>query len=112
MRTDWPFSVLTELRFATFAAVRLPFATWYSKTARSFALSLPSAFNVDRGTLANAASVGAKTVYGPFAWSALASPAFFTSDVSVLNFPAATAVSTMFFVGLAAGAAGWAPARS
>src|SRR3954468_14287436 len=59
------------------------------------ALSLPSALSVFFGTFANAASVGANTVYGPLPESVPASPACLTSETSVSNLPAATAVSTM-----------------
>jgi hypothetical protein len=52
-------SVFTERRFATFDAVSLPFATWYRRTERSFALFRASRWSVALGTLANAASVGA-----------------------------------------------------
>ena len=58
----WPFSVFTARRFVTLAAVSLPSTTCSSSTERSFALSLPSRASVAFGTLAKAASVGAKTV--------------------------------------------------
>ena len=51
--------------------------------------------------MAKAASVGAKTVYDPLPCSVPASPACLSNDVSVLNFPAAVAVSTMSFFALA-----------
>jgi hypothetical protein len=63
---------------------------------------LPSAVSVFFGTFLNAASVGANTVYGPFAESVSARPACLTSETSVVKLPAATAVSTM--LGLAAAA--------
>ena len=49
------------------------------------------------GTFLNAASVGAKTVYGPPFASVSARPALVSRLASVLKLPAATAVSTMFF---------------
>ena len=56
-----------------------------------------SAASVAFGTLANALSVGAKTVNGPPLARVSASPALVSSDVSVVNCPAAIAVWTMFF---------------
>ena len=47
------------------------------------------------GNLANASSVGAKTVNGPAPLRVSTRPAAFTAVTSVLNDPAATAVSTM-----------------
>src|SRR3954452_3146286 len=90
-------------RLTTFAAGSLPFATWESSTALSFALSAASASSVAWGTFANAASVGAKTVNGAGPDNVLARPAFFTSDTKVVNFPDATAVWTMFFEAACAG---------
>jgi hypothetical protein len=77
--------VFAERSFTTCFAVTLPLTTWYSRTARSFARSLPSAASVAFGTFANAASVGAKTVNGPRPCSVPARPAFFSSEASVLN---------------------------
>ena len=51
------------------------------------------------GTLAKAASVGAKTVSFCLPDSAPARPADLTSFTSVLNWPAPTAVWTMFLLG-------------
>ena len=51
---------------------------------------------MDCGSLANAASVGAKTVNGPGPASTLSSPVACSSLTSVVNCPAATAVWTMF----------------
>ena len=44
---------------------QLPSATWNSSTERSVARLRASRASVASGTLAKAASVGAKTVYGP-----------------------------------------------
>ena len=77
----------------------------------SAALFLPSALRVFFGTLANAASVGAKTVYLVLPDSVLASPAALTSLISVLKSPAALAVWTMSLLG-AADAAGAANAAA
>jgi predicted permease len=49
------------------------------------------------GTLAKASSVGANTVKGPGLLNVSTSPAAFTASTRVLKFPAATAVSTIFF---------------
>jgi hypothetical protein len=95
-----------ERRLTTLAAVRRPFATWWSRTERSAALSAASLASVALGTFAKAASVGARTVNGPLPWSVPARPACVTSVVRVLKFPAATAVATMSFVGAADGTAG------
>src|SRR5512143_3279677 len=61
-----------------------------------------SAFSVFFGTFANAASVGAKTVNGPLPESVPARPAALTSFTSVVNWPAETAVWTMFMLGFIA----------
>ena len=58
----WPFRVFTERRFVSLAAVSLFSATCSSSTERSFAWLRPSRASVASGTLAKAASVGAKTV--------------------------------------------------
>src|SRR5581483_2874011 len=50
------------------------------------------------GSLANASSVGAKTVNGPASASVLPRPAASTAASSVVNEPASRAVSTMFLV--------------
>ena len=67
--------------------------------ARSFALfsGLSSDLDACRGQLANASSVGANTVNGPAPLSVSTSPAASRAFASVLNEPAATAVSTMSF---------------
>jgi hypothetical protein len=57
-----------------------------------------SVSTVPAGSFANASSVGAKTVNGPFPFSVSTSPAACSAFASVLNDPAATAVSTMSFV--------------
>ena len=51
------------------------------------------------GNFAKASSVGAKTVKGPSPLSVSTRPAAFTAATSVLKLPAATAVSTMSFLG-------------
>ena len=61
-------------------------------------LVLEQSVSVFLGTLANALSVGANTVNGPLPVSVSASPARSTSEMSVVNWPAACAVSTMFGV--------------
>ena len=109
IRTDFPFTVLTDLIITTSELGTLPATTWYRSTARSFALFFARDFRVDFGTLLNAASVGAKTVYGPDCESVAARPAFVTSYVRVLKFPAAWAVWTMFLFSLGRAVAG-APA--
>ena len=58
----WPFRVFTERRFVSLAAVGLFSATCSSSTERSFARLRASRASVASGTLAKAASVGAKTV--------------------------------------------------
>ena len=66
----------------------------------SFALfsGLSSVSSVPAGSLANASSVGAKTVNGPLPFSvSTRSAAACSAFASVLNDPAATAVSTMSF---------------
>src|SRR3954465_14372561 len=96
----------------TFDAVSLPFATWYSSTARSFALSFANAASVALGTLANAASVGAKTVNRLFPESVSTRPAWSSSAARVLNCPAPTAVSTMFFSAAGAPRSTWTAAEA
>jgi hypothetical protein len=49
------------------------------------------------GNLANASSVGAKTVNGPLPFSVSTKPAAVTAAANVLKLPAETAVSTMSF---------------
>ena len=56
---------------------------------------LPSFASVAFGTFANAASVGANTVHVPLC-SVFTRPDFCSSEASVLNWPAAIAVLTMF----------------
>lgn len=46
-------------------------------------------------SFANASSVGANTVRGPFPFNASTRPAAFRADTRVLNLPAETAVSTI-----------------
>ena len=89
IRTDFPFRVFADLSMTTCELGTRPATTWYRSTARSFAGCLASDFRVDFGTFLNAASVGAKTVYGPELESVSARPALTTSFVSVLKFPAA-----------------------
>jgi hypothetical protein len=50
------------------------------------------------GSLANAASSGANTVNGPGPFKVASRPVAESAEASVPNWPAATAVSTMFFV--------------
>jgi hypothetical protein len=93
-----PSIVVAEPSVAACAAVTRPLTTWYSSTFLSSAGSAPSASSVAFGTLANASSVGAKTVNGPSCESVPARPACLTRLTSVLKSPAATAVCTMFFL--------------
>src|SRR3989344_3942674 len=58
-----------------------------------------SVSTVPAGSLANAASVGAKTVNGPGDASVSTRPAALTAATSVLRFGAALASSTMFLAG-------------
>ena len=62
---------------------------------------LRSDSTVPLGSLANASSVGAKTVKGPFPLRVSTRPAALTAATSVLKLPAPTAVSTMSFLGAA-----------
>src|SRR3954466_4312348 len=113
MGTALPSSVVAERSFVTRAAVTLPFTTWYSSTAVSFARFLARLASVAFGTFAKAALVGAKTVSGPRADSALARPAFLTSETSVVNCGFAAAVWTIvmsFMPVVVAGAAVALPA--
>jgi hypothetical protein len=104
IETGLPSSVLAEWSFIACAAVTFPLTTWYRRTARSFALFFASEASVAFGTLAKAASVGAKTVYGPLPSSVPARPAFRSSEESVLNCPAAIAVlDEILLAGLRAG---------
>src|SRR5688572_13195993 len=57
---------------------------------------------VPAGSLANASSVGAKTVNGPAPCSVSTSPAAFTAATSVVNVPAEDATPTMSCVALVA----------
>ena len=59
---------------------------------------LTPASTVPAGSLPNASSVGAKTVNGPSPESVSANPAAVTAATSVLNEPAAIAVSTMLAI--------------
>lgn len=63
---------------------------------RQLAASADSA-SVAFGTLAKAESVGAKTVNGPLPSRVPARPAFWSSEASLLNWPAPIAVWTRFF---------------
>ena len=69
-------------------------------------MSLASAARVAFGSFANAASVGAKTVNGPLPCSVPTSPAFLSSEASVLNDPAATAVWTIVLGAVAVASCG------
>jgi len=60
-------------------------------------LSFRSASTVPAGNLANASSVGAKTVNGPGPLRVFTRSAALTAATSVLNEPAAIAVSTIFY---------------
>ena len=95
-----PLTVLAELMPATSLAIALAGTTWYVRIATSFSLfsGLSRSSTVPAGSLANASSVGAKTVNGPVPFSVSTSPAAFSAAVSVLKLPAATAVSTMSFL--------------
>ena len=57
---------------------------------------------VPSGSLANASSVGAKTVNGHSLFSVATRSAAVTAATSVLNMPASTATSTMSFADLSA----------
>jgi hypothetical protein len=98
--TSAPFTVLALLPsiFTTSAAITLPATTWYVRMAVSFGMSFRRASTVPAGSLAKASSVGANTVNGPAPFSVGTSPAAVTAAASVLNEPAATAVSTMSFM--------------
>ena len=76
-----------------------PGTTWYLRIATSFALfsGFKRLSTVPAGSLAKAASVGAKTVNGPGPFSVSTSPAAWSAAARVWNEPAATAVSTMSF---------------
>ena len=91
------------------------FSTFYTDSIHSFQLwddtggyleslgyKVYSTITVPAGNLANASSVGAKTVNGPVPLSVSTSPAAFSAAASVLKDPAATAVSTMSFFSSAA----------
>ena len=86
----------------TVLAITLPDTTWYVRMSVSFALfsGLMSSSTVPAGSLAKAASVGAKTVNGPALFMVSTRPAAPSAAARVLKAPALTAVSTMsgFFV--------------
>src|SRR5947209_5896772 len=94
--TEVPSSVFADFSLATCEAVTSPLTTWYRSTALSFMGFFPSSASAAFGTAAKAASVGANTVSGPGPDNAPTRPACLTSETSVLNLPAATAVWTMF----------------
>ena len=85
--------------FTTSAAMTLPETTWYVSTAINCDLfsGLSSVSTVPFGSLANASSVGANTVNGPFPCSVSISPAALSAAARVLNDPASTAVVTISF---------------
>ena len=93
-----PFTVLADVNFTTSLARTLPATTWYVRTATSFSLFSGSnrLSTVPAGNLANASSVGAKTVNGPLPFRVSTRPAGVNAAASVLNEPAATAVSSAF----------------
>lgn len=82
---------------ATSAAITLLGITWSVRILVSFSLfsGLTSVSTVPAGSFANASSEGANTVNGPAPLRVSTSPAAVTAATSVLNEPAATAVSTM-----------------
>src|SRR4051794_13726237 len=90
-----PSTESAEVRPTTLSAVTAPETTWYRRTFLSAAGSLSRPSSVPAGRAANAASVGANTVYGPAPSSVSTRPAALTAVSRVLNEPASVAVWTM-----------------
>ena len=92
-----PPAVLASDSLTTSAAATFPGTTWRRRISRSLSLfsGLRSSSTVPAGRYAKASSVGAKTVNGPFPLSVPTRSAAPSAAASVLNDPAATAVSTM-----------------
>ena len=95
--TSAPLTVLTSFpsRVTTVSASTFPETQWYVRIEESWGMSFNSASTVPAGSLANASSVGAKTVNGPALFNVGTRPAAVKAAASVLNEPALTAVSTM-----------------
>src|SRR3954449_4776384 len=96
-----PATLSALVSFTTWSAVTLPLTTWYSRIFLRASGSLSRPSTVPAGSLANASSVGAKTVYGPAPLRVSTSPAAVAAVSRVLNDPAAAAVSTMSFIAAA-----------
>ena len=96
-----PLTVAADLPsiFMTSAAMTLLATTWYVRIAVSFGMSLRRLSTVPAGNLANASSVGAKTVNGPAPLRVSTSFAAVSAAASVLKLPAETAVSIMSCMG-------------
>src|SRR3954465_3350687 len=103
-----PLTVLTICPSFRSVDIALAGTTCAVRIAVSFSLfsGFSSVSTVPAGSLAKASSVGAKTVNGPGPLSVSTSPAACRAAASVLNDPAATAVSTMSLVDSAANGAG------
>ena len=99
--TVLPSSILTfagRCNALSRAALTLaPLMTWYLRMRASCAMfaGFNKSVTVPAGSLANAASVGAKTVNGPLPFKAVAKLAAESAATSVLKPPLAMAVSTM-----------------
>src|SRR6266404_1625807 len=89
------FTLSPSCILPTAAAERFPGSTWKSRMPFSFSLSFSRDSISAFGSFANAASVGANTVYGPAPLSVLTRSASRRAEASVLKFPAAAAVSMM-----------------
>ena len=91
--TSAPLTVFTFFPFnvTTVSAKTLPGTTWYVRIEVSLGMSFRRASTVPGGSLANAASVGAKTVNGPALLRVGTNPAAVKAAARVLKEPAATA---------------------
>src|SRR5665811_2023804 len=96
--TDWPWTVAINLSFFTSLVMYFPDATWYVSILVSSFLSCNKLSNAPKGSFANAASVGAKTVNGPGPLSVSTRSAACTAFTSGVEFSASIAVSTIFFI--------------
>ena len=103
----WTDIAILPSIFMTSAAIALELMTWYFRIEASLALfsGLRSISTVPSGSLANASSVGARTVNGPSPLRTSTRSAALSAATRVLNDPAATAVSTMSFSAAKAGEA-------
>ena len=98
---DEPFSVYAVTEFTS------PLTTCCSKTLERASVSAIRRFRVSGSIIANAASVGANTVKDCVSSASVASsPAACSAVTKVPKSPAATAVSTMFMVGVPLSAGG------